>query len=250
MKRFFTNLCVVISLTIFVVLPVQGKFRDALNFRDFNFVKMKNIELLHRYQQYTDCESEAYDRSQLTYQLSYGVFTNFELGLSFPVKFYESGENGLGDVQVYQKFKFTEQHGALPTSSGGFELILPTGDESSSPPLGSDKLDARFFFTAGQDFWGNYRWLVNGAVLFAGESEFDDKYEYNAALNYRPGSRVKTVLELNGHSGGPRDLSETYLAPGLILQPKDSFSFHVSVPVGLGNDAADYKTAFQFAVNF
>lgn len=250
MNRFGVNFLACVFLFVFLVAPAQAKFRNSLNFRDNNFVAMNNTELTHRYQEFSDCDSDTLDRTELTYQLTYGIFTNFEVGMSFPIIFYEDAESGLGDVQVYQKFKFTEESGALPTSSGGFELILPTGDESATPPFGSDKLDARFFLTLGQDFGEDWRWLTNGAVRFFGDESHEDKYEFNGALTYQPGSRLKTMLELNGHSGGYQDLSEIYLAPGLNIRPKDNFSFQLTFPVGVSDEAADYKTAFQFAVNF
>ncbi len=242
-------LALIFVLPAVLALPAEAKFRDVINFEDSQFVSMQNMEMFHRYQKFSDTEEDTFERTTLKYQLTYGVLKNFEVGIYIPVHFYEDGNNGIGDAGMYQKFLFTEQEEGLPRTSGGFELIFPTGDEDDLPDA-SDELDARLFFTVDGDFDQDWRWLANVAYRYYGQSEDDDRFEYNTALRVKSGPRLKFVGELNGHSGGRPDQSELYFAPGIIFEPREGFNFTVSAPFGIGGDAADHKSNFQFGIEF
>jgi len=244
----FTFLLFICGLLVF---PVEAKFRDVVNFEDSQFVSMQNMEMLHRYQKISDPESASYERTTLQYQLTYGVLKNFEVGIYLPVHFFKDGKNGMGDGGMYQKFLFTEQEEGLPRISGGFELIFPTGDDEDLPAgTASAEHDARLFLTIDSRFKYNWRWLANVAYRYYGQTGADDRLEYNAALNFQSGRRLKLVAELNGHTGGVPDQRELYFGPGIIFEPRQGFNFAISAPFGISGDTAKHKSNFHFAVEF
>ncbi len=248
---------VTLILAVIVVLAVastaEAKFRDALNFPDNTFAEMDSMELLHRYQKISGYNGDTYDHTRLSYKLTYGVMPGFEAGIKLPVIFAEedlSDDQGIGDFEIFQKFKFMDAEEGLPEMSGGFALILPTAESEGGPFMGTSDLDGRFYATIGQDFAEEVSWLLNAAYRYVGDNDFDDKMSYNAALNVQTGERSKLVLELNGWRGGVRDQSEYYASPGLLLQPQDNLSLNISAPVGLNSESADYRGLIQFAVDF
>ncbi|MGM0380721.1 MAG: transporter, partial [bacterium] len=186
-KRFF-GLIFTLLFSVLLIFPAEAKFRDAINFDDSRFVKMQNMEMLHRYQKFSGTENNSFERTSLKYQLTYGVLRNFEMGINIPVHFYEDGNNGIGDAGLYQKFLFTEQGEGIPRTSGGFELIFPSGDEDELVNA-SDELDARLFFTIDNDFNKKWRWLLNAGYHYYGQNKDEDRLEYNAALRAKSGPR-------------------------------------------------------------
>jgi len=246
-----TLLAVAMMLAVTFPSGVKAKFRDAVHFEDNRFVDIGNFELLHRFQRVTGTDPNGMlDRTELRYQLTYGVMKNFETGLRVPVILFDNGQEGVGDVSLIQRFKFTERRYDFPETSGGFEIGFPTGDENAAPPTGTDSLSVRLFAAAGDDFAPGWAWLVHGAATFFGDNAVDDEYEYNAALRYRSHPGVKWNLELNGSTGGLYDLSETYLSPGMLLHSRRGVSVSLSVPFGLSGDAADQKATLQVSHEF
>lgn len=238
-----------LSVTL-VVQPVTAKYRDAINFEDNQFVDISKVEIFHSYKVISGSDSDSFDGSVLEYQVTSGLMSFFELGARLPVKFYDNGTQGPGDFSVFQRFKFQEQSGAIPASSGGIELIFPTGDEDSNPPIGSNEFNARIFGTLGHTFRRDWIWLANGGVTFYGGNQYDDKWEYNASVRYQPSSRLKVMFEALGESGGIQDESRVFFAPGLGFRAESGFNIMASVPVGLTNDSADFKPTIQFAHEF
>ncbi|GEM_PF-5657050 len=246
-------LLMILTVALIHVSTAEAKFRDALNFPDNTFAEMDSMELLHRYQKITDYDSDIYNHTRLSYKLTYGVMPGFEAGIKLPVIFAEENvgdDQGIGDLEIFQKFKFMEAEEGLPEMSGGFALILPTAESEGGPFMGTSDLDGRFYATIGQDFAEEVSWLLNAAYRYVGDNDFDDKMSYNAALNVQTGERSKMVLEINGWRGGVRDESEYYASPGLLLQPQDNLSLNISSPIGLNSESADYRALIQFAVDF
>ncbi len=242
----------VVLFLILISFPAFAtpKFRDAINFEDNEFVEMGSLEILHRYQKYSGADSDDLDMAVLDYQFTYGVMTNFEVGVKIPIVFQENnGQDEIGDMSVSQRFKFTEESQSGVDFSGGLELILPTGDEKETI-MGSDDLDARFHLSLGQSIDQDLRWLAHLAYRFYGEADNDDLFEYNTAFSYKMSPNFKSILELNGSSGGYPDYSELYISPGFVFQPRGGFTTTVSVPVGVTNDSYDHKANLQLAIEF
>lgn len=247
------------SLVAFLVLTVSSwmmagalsaKFRDAVNFEDNSFVGISNVEVFHSYELIAGSPGETYDGSRLGYQVTTGLMTNFELGAHLPVHFYDNGNQGIGDISIFQRFKFSQEDVGIPESSGGLELLLPTGDEDAVPPTGTEDLNVRLFGTLGHSLRQNMRWLVNGGVTIMGGDAIDDRWEYNAALRYQPTGFAKFVGEINGQTGGLRNDSVIYASPGAIFRTEGGFNIMVSSPIGLTEDSADFKPTFEFAYEF
>lgn len=232
------------------VNPGEAKFRDAINFEDNQFVDISKIEAFHSFTVETDNEDERFDGSFLEYQVTSGLMSFFELGARLPVKFHDNGEEGVGNFSVFQRFKFQEESRYVPASSGGIELSLPTGDEDANPPTGTDDFNARLFGTLGHSLEPNWIWLANGGVTFFGDEGIDDKWEYNASLRYQPGSNFKVMFEALGQSGGIKDESEIFFAPGVSILSDSGFNMMLSLPVGVTSESADFKPTVQFAHEF
>lgn len=232
------------------VTPGVAKFRDAINFEDNQFVDISKVEVFHSYTVVSGETPERFDGSFLEYQVTSGLMSFFELGARLPVKFYDNGTEGAGNLSVFQRFKFQEATGSIPASSGGIELILPTGEETSTPPTGTDDFNARLFGTMGHSLQPNWIWLVNGGVTFFGGQGIEDKWEYNASLRYQPGANVKVMFEGLGQTGGLQDDTEFYFAPGISFLAESGFNMMLSAPVGVTSDAADFKPTVQFAHEF
>ncbi len=127
------------------------------------------------------------------------------MGAKMPVVFFENqDQEGLGDVNIFQRYKFLEQQGRMPEISAGLELILPTGDKDLVP-AGSNKLDARLFGSMNQEMALGWKWISHLGYRFYGDRKAEDRFEYNLGLNYTWGSEMRTILELNGHTGGVPD---------------------------------------------
>lgn len=228
-----------------------AKFRDSINFEDNSFVGISRVEVFHGYEVITDSPGESYDGSRLGYQLTTGIMTNFELGAHLPVHFYDNGDQRIEDVTIFQRFKFSDgENTVIPESSGGLELILPTGDEDSNPPTGTGDLGVRLFSTVGDSFGQRFYWLVNGGVAILGGKDVDNRWEYNTAIRYQATDFAKFVGEINGQSGGVRDESLLFASPGAIFQTKGDFYIMLSSPIGLTSDSADFKPTVQFSYEF
>lgn len=244
-----TLLVVLLTGVLMVPAGAVAKFRDAVQFEDNRFVGIGNFELLHRFQRISG-DTLNLDRTELRYQLVYGVMRNFEVGVRVPVILYQNGEEGIGDVSLIQRFKFTEKGYNFPETSGGFELFFPTGDEDAVPPTGTGSLDVRLFGAIGDDLGPGWAWLTHGGVTFFGDSAIDDAYEYNAALRYRTYPAMKVNFELNGSTGGRFDRSELYVSPGLLLHAQNGLSVSFSFPVGVTSESADQKATLQVSHEF
>ncbi len=243
---FFILCC---GLSIFA-LPAQAGFKDAINFEDNQFLPVGSLEVKHRYQRFSQTEPRAHERSEFSYQMTYAAVQNFEMGASSPVVFFKDrDEEGLGDISIFQRYKFMEQQANIPAISAGLELILPTGDRDLSP-AGSNNLDARLYSIVSQEMALGWTWMAQVGYRFFGDSGAEDRFEYNVGVNYAWGPRFKPVLEINGHTGGVPDQDEVYASPGLIVQLRQGVTASVSVPLGVTSHSATHKTNVQIAVEF
>lgn len=226
------------------------RFRRAINFEDNEFVGMYNVEIKHGVRSVEGTEPPQFERTELNYRLTYGIFMNYEISLNFPLAFYDDGPDDLGDVGIAQKIKFTEQETSYVDSSGGIELIFPTGNDSSNPPTGSDEMDFRIFGSVGGPMTERTEWLLQSGYRMAGDDNVEDRFEYNGAVIYRVLNNMKINLEANGWSGGQPDNSEFYLSPGLIFHPRSGFSVTATLPVGINSDAADHRAQLELIHEF
>lgn len=251
--------CVVFSVILLLVTAVgmrahtedgADKFRNAINFEDNEFVGMYDVEIKHGIRMIEGTSPPQYERTQLNYALTYGIFMNYEITLNLPMKFHDNGPEDIGDVGLKQRVKFTEQETSFMDSSGGIEFILPTGDENSSPPTGTEDLNFRLFGSMGDNLTENMQWLFNAGYTFYGSDTIDDRIEYNGAFVYRASDQFKFNTEFNGWTGGRPDNSELYLSPGMIFQPRSGFSLTLSLPIGLNSDAADHRGQLELIHEF
>jgi hypothetical protein len=210
-------------------------------------VDISSVEGLHGYR-YVDSEEE--NESRFTYQVIGGLMTNLELGARVPIRFFDDGTQDFGDISIFERFKFTQETESLPESSAGVELFLPTGDDESTPRTGTGEFSARLFSSVGKSLDSDWRWIAHGAVRLMGNDDFDNEWEYNAALRYQSNPYMKMVGELNGRSGGVGDESELFLSPGILFQTEKRFSLMGSLPIGVTNDSSDFKPTLQVAYEF
>jgi hypothetical protein len=237
----------VISLVLFSGVSLESKFRDTINFEDNNFVKISNVDQLHGYRH---VDGDDYNESRFNYQMTGGLMTNLELGVRVPVRFFNNGTQNFGDISIFERFKFTQESESLPESSAGIELFLPTGDDQSDPSTGTDEFSARLYSSVGKSIDSDLRWIAHGGVTLMGNDDYDNEWEYNAALRYQSNPYMKVVGELNGRTGGLRDDSELFASPGVLFQSEEGFNVMASLPVGVTSESADFKPTLQFAYEF
>lgn len=249
-RKFLFLVLMVFTFSVVSTIPINAKFRDAINFEDNQFVGISQVEALHSYQVMDGSDSDIFDGTQLQYQFTSGVMTNFEIGARVPVRFFDTGTEGIGDISIFQRFKFSQGTDELPNSSGGLELFLPTGQMNSNPPTGTDDINIRLFGTVGHSIDRNWRWLFQSAVKLMGKENIDERWEYNGALRYQTTESLKLVTEINGNTGGIKDVSEIFVSPGLIFRSEDGFLINLSSPVGVTSESTDLKPMVQFAYEF
>ncbi|MFB6356418.1 MAG: transporter [bacterium] len=250
MKKTILSITIVAMVLALTVSGAEARFKNTINFEDNQFVDMNKLEILHRYQEISGAEPDTWDRTDFSYEVRYGVLYNFELGVNIPLKFYENGENGIGDLGIQQKFKFIDEKDNPLDMSGGIELILPTGDDKGNPPTGTDKVNARLFGSMGQSIDKRLKWIAGSGGTFYGQNDVENKFSYNAAVRWQADEKLRLNTELNGEVGGRPDNSELYASPGVIYRPQKGFSLTFSAPIGVTSDSSDHRLNFQMIHEF
>ncbi len=249
MHRFGLMLLMLFWFLLVCSVQAQASFKDVINFEDNRFLPKGRVEILHRYQKFVETEPKLYERSLFNYEVTYAALRNYEIGAKLPMVFFKQADQGLGDMSIFQRYKFLEQRAGTPELSGGLEFILPTGNKKLAPE-GSSNLDARLHTTVSQEMALGWKWLFHLGYRWYGESDVEDRLEYNLALTHTWEGSLKSVLELNGHSGGIPDQKEVYLSPGLILRLRHGLTASISLPLGLNSHAAAHQANVQIMVEF
>lgn len=121
-------------------------------------------------------------------------------------------ESGLGDVTIFLKQLLVQVDRKAETFrlAAKASAKLPTGDEDADVPLGSGSFDYGLSAVGG---WIKQRWGLYGEAIYfvntsKGDTDFGNRFGYNAAVGLRliptvyehyPSPQLNLYLELNGN---------------------------------------------------
>ncbi len=212
-------------------------------------------------------------------EAEYGFTADWQIGIEIPYAWKEENgddANGMGDIVLGTKYQFWKRDLPMTQYKAAAFLMtkLPTGDDGSTPRLGSGSTDVIAGLAAGYEsrrwYWfasGVYRANTEGA----GGLEKGDKQFLSAVGGVRPVlgqyDEPDTVLmvELNWERAGRDDLGGTGLADTggweLFVSPvlwgtygQIAIRGGVQIPIaeGLnGNQAtSDYRARVEFIYHF
>jgi len=130
-------------------------------------------------------------------------------------------ETGLGDVTVFLKQLLVQVDRRAETFRVAVKgsAKLPTGSEDANVPLGSGSVDYGLSAVGG---WVKQRWGIYGEAIYfvntsKGDTDFGNRFGYNAALGFRlipsvyeryPSPQLNLFLELNGNVVGKTQVNE------------------------------------------
>ncbi len=212
-------------------------------------------------------------------EAEYGITADWEIGIEIPYAWMEENggdANGIGDIVLDTKYQFWKRDLPLAQykAAAFLKTKLPTGDDDSTPRLGSGSTDVIAGLATGYEsrrwYWfasGVYRGNTEGA----GGLEKGDKQFLNVVGGVRPvlseydEPDTVLMLELNWERAGRDDLSGTELADTggweLFLSPVFWWTYGqfairggVQIPIAeaLNGDQAtsDYRARIEFVYHF
>ncbi len=169
----------------------------------------------------------------------------FQVGVVIPFmnidldsRLQDISSTGIGDVSIFAKYLLYQHDRKLETFRVGVKatIKLPSGDENTSPALGTGSTDYAFSMVAG--------WLKNRVGVYwegiysqntsHGQTDFGNSFAYNLAFGYRllptvyetyPSPQLNGFLEINGTTAGRNKVNgeeiadsggtTVFLSPGL-----------------------------------
>ncbi len=212
-------------------------------------------------------------------EAEYGITADWEIGIEIPYTWKQNDgddANGIGDIVLDTKYQFWKRDLPLAQykAAAFLKTKLPTGDDDSTPRLGSGSTDVIAGLATGYEsrrwYWfasGVYRANTEGA----GGLEKGDKQFLNVVGGVRPvlseydEPDTVLMLELNWERAGRDDLSGTELADTggweLFLSPVFWWTYGqiairggVQIPIAeaLNGDQAtsDYRARIEFVYHF
>lgn len=187
-------------------------------------------------------------KSVVPTNINFGINERFEISLEVPYVFLDNTQadyNGLGDIGLTQKIRFSDQKtdGAWLSSGVGMRLEPPTGDRLKG--LGSGKTDFEIFGLGMKEI-GATKWLVNLGYNFVGGDKYKNEFKYNAGVSAAIHNGFSFLMEFSGISGS-RD--ELYMAPGILLDAR-GISFRLGTQFGMNDDSYKYRWNFNLSNSF
>jgi len=197
--------------------------------------------------------------TELSLELTYGLTGDWAAGIELPYAWKDDGSekaDGTGNVKLFTKYRFwrNDSLGAQESAAVLLKVKLDTGDDSSSPPLGSGTTDSLLGISYGYESrkwyrWASLRYRYNGendAGLRVGGRVF---FDLVGGIRPRPTGYLEPdtvwLLELNGEYGQRSELhgvdlsdtggSEWFLSPG-IFWTKRNFAVKAGVQVPIASN--------------
>jgi len=208
--------------------------------------------------------------AELGLELVYGITGDWAAGIELPYAWKEEGSanaGGTGDMSLFTKYRFWRHDtlGAQESAAVLLKVKTDTGDESSTPALGTGTTDTILGLAYGYEGRKWYRWA---SLRYRRNGENDtglrrgDKilFDLVGAIRPRPTGYLEPdtvwMLELNGEHGKRAELNgaklpntggtEWFLSPG-IFWTKRNFAVKVGVQIPITSDLngsqekADYR---------
>lgn len=163
----------------------------------------------------TEFEFESGDgqhSSLINYEVLYGLTKKVSLTLEIPqvLDVAEAGDSdsGIGDLELRLKYQFYKRDflGGQDKIAAILGVKFPTGDEDSTPRLGTGTTDYLFGLSYGRESRSWYGFTTLRYLLRGDDGQFEpgDRFFYDAAIGYRPWKReylqwdFVALLEMNG----------------------------------------------------
>lgn len=208
-------------------------------------------------------------------ELTYGLTGDWAAGIGLPYTRVEEGADstaGMGDVSLFTKYRFWRHDtlGAQESAAVLLKVKTDTGDEDSTPALGTGTTDTILGLAYGYESLKWYRWA---SLRYRRNGENDaglrrgDKILFDLVGGWRPTPpsyyEPDTVwlLELNGEYGkraevngaelGDTGGTEWFLSPG-IFWTKRNFAIKAGVQIPIASDLngdqeeTDYRAKLVF----
>jgi len=178
----------------------------------------------------------------LPVSIEYGVTDAFQLGAGWEAYKHsdpddEPSEQGIGDVEVEAMYSWMSIADSPVHAALAMEVVIPTGDEDKGLGEGSTVYEPIAILAADLDvLHGGQIFLNVGAEIDRNGSEkFVNVGAFMAVNNWVPS------LEWNRSE----EQEDRYLTPGLTWTSGRAWNIGLGVPVGLKDEADDYRVILQ-----
>ena len=178
----------------------------------------------------------------LPVSFEYGVTDAFQVGVEWEVYKHldpddESSEQGIGDVEIEAMYSWMSISELPVHAALGTGVLIPTGDEDKDLGEGSVAYEPVAVLAAALDVLNGGQVFLNvGAEIDEdGTEKFVNVGAFMAVRNWVPS------LEW----GWSEEEEDRYLTPGLTWNSGSAWSIGLGIPVGLKDEADDYRVILQ-----
>ena len=208
-------------------------------------------------------------------EVKYGITGDWAIGIEVPFEIKADDGNsssGLGDTAIFTKYRFwrKDTKGLQESAAVSLKFITETGDENTTPALGTGTTDSVVGLSYGYEGrrwyrWASVRYRQNGTTT-AGLKR-GDKTLLDFVIGLRPTLSGYTepdmvyLLELNGELGDSATLNgntvantggdEWFISPGFMWTIKN-FAVRGGVQLPISNklngsqEKSDYRAKLSF----
>lgn len=267
MKRLLLTLTIVCLSVLFINSFAYAEFERSLhNKLDIETPSIHNMELgfivdFASGQVYS--QNNNIDITIVDFYAKYGLAENWELGIDAPYKNWSTDkaivlpnlglsdkENGITDINIWTKYRFSKEAEKKIGAAGGINLKLKNGDADKG--LGTGKYEVMPFLMA------TYKYrepIIFGAKLgynIVGEPmgvKWDNEMFYSAWARYTMSDQLGIVGEVNGNTlragNGAGKRADALEVDGGITY---GFSSNVGLVAGAGIGLTDNAPNWRFFV--
>ena len=215
--------------------PIQDLFQSILVYpQEQNELQFTSSPQFHKGQ----------DENQwlLPVAFEYGVTDAFQVGAEWVAYRHrdpddEPSEQGIGDVELEAQYTWMSISDLPVHAALAMGVLIPTGDEDRDLGEGSVAAEPVAILALDLD-------ELNGGQIFLNVGAEIDKDQTEKFVNvgaFVPLRNWVPSLEWNWSE----DAEERYLTPGLTWHAADAWYLGLGVPVGLEDEADDYRVIFQ-----
>ena len=153
--------------------------------------------------------------------------------------------SGIGDLELGFRYSWMEIAQSYFHAAFGVDFNLPIGDESKGLSEGHFGATPAVVIAADMDRTKGTQFMAQfGADIEEGHvSTKDAEWFMNFAILV-PFQRTTLTAEWNVTE------EQQFLTPGLIWQPKKNLEIGIGAPIGLNDDADDYRIVFMLTLEF
>ncbi len=163
----------------------------------------------------------------------------------------DTEENGLGDLDLYGKFRF----GTQPREwSAGLIVKIPSGDDRER--LGSGRTDYAVFVATRRSF-ERFAWIGNASIRSNGDSRTPGGAAGKTSGSLGGGAifrisyswifMAEARCETRRYDGGEADFR---LAPSLDFRPTENLALRLGAAFGLADGSPDQEATFSVVFHF